>query len=114
MAKFYGAVGYVEAVTVRPGVSLPEVTERNYKGDLIKNTKKQSDESSVNGGVSVMNDISIVADPYALDHFHKIAYVTLYNSKWTVTHVTVQYPRLVLTLGGIYNGPAKNGPASNS
>lgn len=114
MAKFYGAVGYVTAETVRPGVSMEQATERMYRGDMLKNSKKQSDETSVNSGVTVMNDLSIVADPYALDHFHEIRYVTLYNSKWAVTHVTVQYPRLLLTLGGIYNGPAKNGPADDS
>ena len=114
MSKFYGAVGYVDNVMTSPGVYKEVATEHQYRGDMFKNSKKQTDETAVNSGIAISNDLSIVADPYALDHFHKIRYVTLYNSKWTVTHVTVQYPRLVLTLGGIYNGPAKNGTTSSS
>jgi hypothetical protein len=59
----------------------------------------------VNSSITVSNQVSIVADPYARDHFHEMRYVVLRNSKWTITHVDVQYPRLILTIGEIYNGP---------
>ena len=39
MAKFYGAIGYVENIETKPGVFKARVTERNYSGDLLRNTR---------------------------------------------------------------------------
>lgn len=107
MAKFYGKVGYVQTQMGARGVYSEVATEKYHRGDIIRNSKQTVTEGEVNASLSVSNEISIVADPYALENFHSIRYVEFMNSKWTVTRVNVQYPRLLLTLGGIYNGPAQ-------
>lgn len=104
MAKFYGNIGYASEVVTAPGVVQTVYTVRKYKGDLIQNRRKLRDTSDVNTGITVSNEISIVADPYAREHFHEIRWAEYRNSKWTVSDVTVGYPRLILTLGGPYHG----------
>lgn len=103
MAKFYGKVGYVRTVETTLGVWEEVTTERIYRGDLIKNRRKLQNDSEVNSGISIQNSISIVADPYARDHFYEIRWVEFQNSKWSVSDVTVEYPRLTLMLGGLYH-----------
>lgn len=104
MSKWYGKIGYAEHVESKPGKWIEDITERPYFGDLIRNTRKFQNSGSVNGEVDIANDISIVADPYAFQHFHKIRYVEFMGGKYIVSNVEVQYPRLILTLGGLYNG----------
>ena len=104
MAKYYGKIGYYDYTETAPGVHTKIITERSYKGDLIRNTKKFQNSGYVNDNISISNQISIVADPYAFKNFHKIQYVEWMGNKWTVSDIEVQYPRLVLSIGGIYNG----------
>lgn len=104
MAKFCGMIGFVNTVEVTPGVYEEKVNERRYYGDLTRNTRRLQSGDRVNDDINIANEISIVADPYANENFHSIRYATFMNSKWKVTDVEVQYPRLILTLGGIYNG----------
>lgn len=106
MNKFYGKVGYVETIEIRPGYWDEVATERNYYGDVLKNTKMWQAGTSANDDLNVSNQISIVADPYAHDHFHAIRYVEFMKSLWKVTSVDAsQSPRLILSIGGVYNGP---------
>lgn len=105
MSKFYGRVGYVHNEEIRPGVYQEVATTRKYKGDLTQILKRTQTEGDVNASLSVSNEVSIIADPFARENFHMIRYVEYQNSKWTVNSVQVRYPRLLLTLGGIYNGP---------
>lgn len=105
MAKFYGVVGYGESVEVEPGVWEKQITEFPYFGDVIRNSRRLADEGSqVNPNISVGNSISIVADAYANDHFFAILYVQWQGALWSVSNVDVEHPRLVLRLGGLYNG----------
>lgn len=108
MAKFYGAVGYIEEVETAPDVITSMPVERMYKGDLVKNSRRLENGEGINDNVVISNSISIVADPYANNHMHAIRYVKWRGTAWKVTTVDVQPPRLVLTLGGVYNGPAEN------
>lgn len=103
MPKFYGAVGYAKTVETSPGVSVEQITERNYYGDVIRNTRRLQSADKVNDDINISNEISIVADPYANDHFYAIRYVVFQGAKWKVSNVDVQYPRLILSLGGLYN-----------
>lgn len=105
MAKFYGQVGYAETLETRPGIHEEVVTERNYFGDVIRNTRKLEAGESINDNVVVNNNLSIVADSYAYQHFFAIRYVKWAGALWKVTSVEVQSPRLLLTIGGVYNGP---------
>lgn len=103
MAKFYGKVGFGVDTVTSPGVHIDEIVERPYYGDLTKNTRRLESGSYLNDNVTISNEISIVADPYAYENFHAMLYVTFMGAKWKITNVDVQYPRLILTTGGIYN-----------
>jgi hypothetical protein len=105
MAKWFGVIGYGKTVEKSPGVYKYEITEREYTGDLTRTTSRWSPSSeSTNDNLVVNNMISILADPFARDNFHSIKYVTFMGTKWKITNVEVQYPRLLLTMGGEYNG----------
>lgn len=105
MAKFYGVIGYAETTEIRPGVWKEQITERNYYGDLIRNSRRLQTSDQLNDNINVANEISIIADPYANQNFHAMRYVEFMGAKWKISNVTVQYPRLILTIGGLYNGP---------
>lgn len=104
MAKWYGIVGYAETKEIEPGIWDGEITERPYYGDHYRNTRLLQNSGNVNDNVNVGNQISIVADPFAIQNFHLIRYVEFMGNNWKVTNVDVQYPRLILTIGGLYNG----------
>lgn len=103
MPKFYGKIGFEESVETVPGVWEETITERNYYGEVVRNTRKLVASSHLNDDISINNEISIIADPYAKDHFHSMRYVEFLGTTWEVTSVEVQYPRLILSLGGVYN-----------
>ena len=103
MAKFYGAIGYAENVETEPGIWEERITERSYYGDLIRNVRNLQTSDSVNDDVNISNEISIIADPYAEQNFHKMRYVEFMGTKWKISSVEVLYPRLRLTVGGVYN-----------
>lgn len=104
MAKFYGSIGYTETVETKPGVWTDQITEHNYHGELVRNTRRLQSSDQVNDNINIANEISIVADPYAYQNFHAMRYVEFMGTKWKITNVEVQYPRLILTIGGVYNG----------
>ena len=104
MAKYYGEIGYAMTKETSPGVWEPEIVKRNYYGDLIRNTRRVQTSGNVNDDINISNQLSIVADPYAYENFHLMAYATYMGVKWKIESVEVQYPRLTLELGGVYNG----------
>ena len=104
MAKFYGAIGYAVTEETTPGVWTERITERMYYGELVRNTRKIQTADQLNDNIDVANEISILADPFAYEKFHSMKYVEFMGAKWKITSVEVQYPRLILTVGGVYNG----------
>lgn len=112
MAKFFGKVGYGETVEspVGSGVWVDEIVEYDYYGDVVRNTRKLQSGEFLNDDISVGNSISIVADAYANEHFFAIRYIQWAGVLWTVESVEVQSPRLLLRLGGVYNGPTYRAP----
>ena len=100
--KWAGIIGYAESAETEPGVWTEKITEREYFGDLTRNLRRLENGLGVNDNVIVANEISIVADPYAMENFHAMRYVTFLGTKWKVSSVDVMYPRLRLTLGGVY------------
>ena len=104
MAKWYGVIGYADTVEVEPGIWDEQVTERPYYGELIRNTRRLQTTDKVNDDLTISNQISIVSDPYAINNFHAMKYAVLWGTKWKITSGEVQYPRLVLEVGGVYNG----------
>lgn len=104
MAKYHGVIGFGETAEVTPGEWVDRVIERPYYGDVIKNTRRLGGGDKINPNITVSNQISVVADAYANETFHNIRYIRWMNNNWIVTEVEVERPRLILTLGGVYNG----------
>lgn len=104
MAKFYGKVGYAKTVEIEPGIWEEQITEQSYFGDVTRNTSRYQSSGGVNDDINIANNINIVADPYANENFQHMRYVEYMGTKWKITNVEVQYPRLLLTIGGVYNG----------
>lgn len=100
--KFYGEVGYAEAVETSPGVWEEVITERSYYGDVIRPAQRTPTSDQINDDVVPSNQISIMADAYAYGHWFAIKYIKWMGASWKVTRVEVQRPRLVLSLGGVY------------
>ena len=103
MAKFCGVIGYVRTVETTPGIYEEIVTENEYYGDVIKNTRRLSGTDKVNDDITISNRFSIIADPFANHNFHAMRYIVFMGAKWKITEVEVQYPRLILSVGGLYN-----------
>ena len=103
MAKWFGKIGFAETKETKPGVWEEIITVREYYGDVTRNTRRFQSSENLNDNIVVSNDISIVADPYAIQNFHSIRYIELMGTKWKIDNVEVSYPRLILTLGEIYN-----------
>lgn len=112
MAKFYGEIGFGETVEKNPGVWEDAIIVHKYYGDVIRNTRKLSEGEYLNNDLTVGNSISIVADAYANEHFFAIRYIKWAGTLWTVSDVSVESPRLVLRLGGVYNGPTPETPGT--
>ena len=104
MAKFYGKVGYGISKETAPGVWVDEIVERPYYGELVRNTQKMPTSDKVIDDINIANEISILADPFARDNFQYMRYVEFMGVKWKVTTIDVQFPRLILSIGGLYNG----------
>lgn len=107
MGKWYGKVGYVNLKETIPGIWEEVITEKTYSGDLLPTPNSSSwtaSQDSVNDNWTINNRISILADPFAYQNFHTMKYVEFMDAKWKITKIDVQRPRLILTVGGIYNG----------
>jgi hypothetical protein len=105
--RFFGAIGYGESAETPPesGVWVDSITERSYRGDVVRNIKRNEPGENLNDDLKVNNAISIVADEHAYNHFFAIKYVVWQDVRWTVSAVEVRPPRLILNLGEVYNGP---------
>ena len=105
MNKWFGKIGYVHEVQTAPSVWKQEETVREYYGDIIRNTSRWStNQDSTNDDLTINNQISIVADPFAYQNFHSMKWIEFMDAKWKITSVEPKYPRLILTIGGVYNG----------
>ena len=104
MAKWYGPIGYADTVETKPGVHVERIIERNYYGDAIRQNRRIRSGDKVIDDIEISNQISIVADPYATEHIYSMRYAEFQGVRWKISDVEVAFPRLILTLGGLYNG----------
>jgi len=106
--RFYGAVGYATSVEETPGVWVDVITERNYYGDVIRNSRRLETPPQVpptlNANVGLSNSFSIMADAEAYDNFLNMRYVNWQGINWIITNVEVHRPRLILTIGDRWDG----------
>lgn len=112
MARFYGEIGYANTIEspAESGIWIDNIAEYSYYGDVIRNTRRLDKGENFHDDIVVSNSISVVADQYAIDHFFNIRYIRWAGTLWTVTNIEVESPRLVLSLGSVYNGPTPRSP----
>lgn len=104
MDRFHGKIGFAIYEETAPSVWTPTLEEREYSGDILRNNNRFVAASTLNDNLVINNQISVIADPYINQHFPSIRYVNWKGYNWKVTSVEEHYPRLVLTLGDVYNG----------
>jgi hypothetical protein len=110
MARFSGFIGYANQVEKSLDVWDDDITEKRYYGEIKKDAKRWFIGSEITSPMKLTSKISVVADAYANDNFDKIRYVVISKKRFEVVTVDIEHPRLVLTLGGVYNGPIPNTP----
>ena len=111
MAKFHGFIGFVETQETRPGVFEEAiVAQRPYNGDILRSSKRWESTDNLNDNINISNQFSIIADQYAYNHVYSMRYLKYMGVAWKITDVEIQYPRLVLSVGGVYNGDTNPTP----
>lgn len=103
MSRYYGVIGYGVTSETSPGVWESTISDRLYYGDIKPITRSYTGSDKINEDFKIGNQLSIVADAFALNNFASIKYAVIFGQKWSVTEVEVQPPRLILHLGGLYN-----------
>ena len=104
--KFYGKLGYIATVEVTPGRYEEQViAEREAFGDVITYRRRLDNTDQQNKDLTLQNSISVLMDPFLSEHFHELRYVLWQDVRWEATSVEVNWPRLTISLGGVYNGP---------
>lgn len=112
MAKYFGKIGFYKGTEeTAPDVYEEQFDERVYPGDVTRNIQRWQNAPGLNDDIVFNNVISILADPFAFKHIGTIRYIELYGTKWRVTSAETQYPRLILNVGGVYNGTEQVGTA---
>lgn len=104
MAKFHGSIGYVTTEETAPGVHSEVATERPYTGDILRSNQRWEGTDQLNDNFNINNRFSIVADEFAYTNLQLIRYILWNGNKWKVNSAEIQRPRIVLTIGGVYNG----------
>lgn len=101
--KYYGNLGFVEYEETAPGVFKETIKEYSYYGDTVRAISHWQGAEKVTDDVKLNNQISVVLDPYALENYANLRYISFMNSKWEVSAVEIQYPRLIVSFGGLYH-----------
>lgn len=101
--KYCGIIGFAETTEIKPGVWKEIITERQYFGELTNTRRRLESSGGLNDNVIISNELSILSDPYANQNFASIRYAEFMGNKWKISNVTIAYPRLILTFGGLYN-----------
>lgn len=107
MNKFYGKVGFAINTNSEedPDAYMDTIVERAYYGDILRNSHRYSQGSTLSGDLTISNQFSIISDPFANEHSDAMRYIVYNSTKWAITDVDIsQYPRLIVSVGGKYNG----------
>lgn len=104
MAKWYGQIGFAVTHETDTDVWTEDIIERSYYGDVLRNTRSNNADNQINEGFNISNQISFIADPYARENLYRMKYVTFMGTRWKINNIEVQYPRLIMSLGGLWNG----------
>lgn len=103
MAKYYGKIGFFIERKTSPGIWTQSIIEREAFGDVIECRKRTENPGQANDNINITNQISFVADPFAMDNIARIKYATYMGSRWAITSASPAFPRIILNLGGLYH-----------
>ena len=103
MNKYSGMVGLSIDTEDRPGIWKPQIVEKFAYGDIIRDNRNNVSADQANDNIKINNQISIVANPFLMENFRSIVYITYAGAKWRISTVEVKYPRLLLSMGEVYN-----------
>ena len=104
MAKSQIKIGFVTTVETSPGIWDEQIQEKIYYADVTRRYVKQNYNTTINANVDISNTLSIVANPEILTNLQSIRYVSWMGQRWSIGSIEVNYPRLILGIGGIWNG----------
>lgn len=105
MAKFFGEIGFATQVETSPGIWEDQIVEKQYYGDVFRESRRFSTTDQVLDKINLSNQISILADGYVVDNIQNLRYVRWLGGLWKISYVELKFPRLVLEMTGVYNGP---------
>lgn len=105
MAKFFGEIGFATQVETSPGIWEDQIVEKQYYGDVFRESRRFSTTDQVLDKINLSNQISILADGYIVDNVQNLRYVRWLGGLWKISYVELKFPRLVLEMTGVYNGP---------
>lgn len=104
MGKYFGKIGFAVNVETSPGINTEQIVEKEYFGDVLKFGRRLQQGGEIHDGIEITNVISILGDPYAVDNIAAMRWAEYLGKKWKISTVDIDYPRMSLTLGGLYNG----------
>lgn len=105
MAKFAGKIGFSETFEDEPGVWKERIIERNYYGDILKQSRRwESASNTTNDTPTIQNTFSILADSFMYENCYAMRYISYLGQNWKIASVTIDRPRISITIGGLYNG----------
>jgi len=104
MPKCSGVIGYALAEETQPGVWTENITEKKYFGDIVRDNRKIVDQGEINSSVNISNNVSVVSNKFMLDNMASMRYISFNKSKWKINSIDIKPPRLIISLGGLYNG----------
>lgn len=107
--KYSGKIGFwIDDIEKRPGAFMSEIVEKKYTGDIIRNYQRWNGSDKLNQNITVSNKISVIADLYLNEHLSSIKYITFMGTKWKAGSIEINYPRITIELGEVYNGVDSN------
>lgn len=102
--RYAGKIGFECQVETDPGLWVSRVEERSYFGDVIRNTRRYQDGDKIHDDLRISNQISVLADSFCIEHAFLMKYITWMGQKFKIESVDIAYPRIIITLGGMWNG----------
>lgn len=104
MGKFFGTIGLVIMEQTAPGVYMPKTVTKSCYGEVLNVTKRwQGAAEQVNDNLNIDSRISILSNKFLTENLSHIRFVEWMGALWKVTSVELSYPRIILSIGGVYN-----------
>lgn len=102
--KYYGYIGFLSTEDTGDGVWTPRIKRKLYSGDILRMARNKDSGEHINDGLRITTMVSLYIDPWFEENLSQIRYIEYMNAKWDVSYVDIQYPRINITLGGLYHG----------